>query len=99
MSLIYSIAERLGASRWWTTFYYGLVLSLWAILVVATTTGSNEGEEMGRIVAVASIVVGVISWPLIAFRVPRSVFVVLTAAAFAALVMYGVVAVRMASTR
>jgi hypothetical protein len=98
MSLVYSIAERLRASRWWATFCHGLVLCLWAILVLATSNNSSEAEEMGRVVAGASVVGGAISWPLIAFRIPRNLLVILTAGALTILVMYVVVAVRIALT-
>lgn len=96
ISLVYSLAEKAFGNRWWATLCYGMVIGLWAILATMATANSPEGKEIGMVVGGASLVVGAIAWPLIAFRIPRSLAAILTISALAAMVMYGVVAVRLA---
>lgn len=96
MSVVYSIAEKLCGGRWWATLCYGVAVCLWSAFLVAMTANSNEGKQVGQLIAVASLVVGAIGWPLFAFHIPRQPAKMLTVGALIALGMYAVVAVRMA---
>jgi hypothetical protein len=96
MSVVYSIAEKVVGNRWWSSLCYGAAVCLWAVFVVATSANSPEGEDIGKLIAIASLVIGALGWPLYAFCVPRGLAVSLTVGALIALVMYVVVAVRMA---
>jgi hypothetical protein len=98
MGVVYSLIEKACASGICAVISYFSILSLWAILMVALTAQSSEGAEIGQIVAIAHLLSGAISWPLFAFRIPRSMVVLISGTGLAVLVMYCVVAVRLAST-
>lgn len=97
MGFVYSIAEKLFATRLRTSLCYGAIVGLWAGLLFAGSNNSHEGAELFAFFAVVSLIAGAISWPLFAFRVPRSFVIVLTVSAVALLAMYGIVALRLAS--
>jgi hypothetical protein len=97
MGVVYSWVERTCASRICAFMSYCTILLLWGMVLVTLTAEAPEAAEIGRYLALAHVASGAISWPLFGFHIPRSIVVLISGVGVAVLVMYGIVAVRMAS--
>ena len=93
MGIVYSIAEKACATRVRASILYAAVVVLWTMLFVALSAQAKEGAELGRFLAFAHLVSGIVSWPLFAYRIPRSMVAAISAGGLAILIMYGIVAV------
>ena len=97
MGVVYSLVEKACASRVCVSIVYFAMLASWSMLLVALSAQAPEGAEIGRFVAVAHLLSGAISWPLFAFRIPRSMVKFISGTGLVVFAMYCVVALRMAA--
>ncbi len=96
---VYTVAEgiaRRAGRLWLRDLIYGAVLAAWCLFLWIGSRGGGEGAGILAYAVVASLIVGVLVYPLCRFRLPWLLIAVLSCASAGLLVMYCVVCERMA---
>ncbi len=98
LAIIYTVAESIGRRVGWTQlkdFVYAVLLAAWCLLLWAGSLGGGEGACILSAASVASLVIGLLTYPLCRFDAPRVLLVIMSCMGVLLLTMYCVVCVRM----
>lgn len=87
-------AQRLNL-RHLSGFTYSVVLAGWCALMWALSRRGGEGAELFVYFAVASLGIGLLTYPLCRFRIPRTFAVIISGMGGLIVIMYCFVSLRM----
>lgn len=102
LAIVYTVAEtiakRVGRMQI-RDVGYAAPLAAWILLLWAGSCAGGEGAEIGAYAAVASLIIGVLTYPLCRFRMPQALTVIVACLGVVLVAMYCVVYHRMAARR
>ena len=88
-----NIAQQVGRMR---LLVYAIVLAAWCLLLWAGSRAGGEGGDLLNCAAIASLVIGLLTYCLCRFSLPRVLVVIISCAGLLLLAMYCAVCVVMA---
>lgn len=97
LAAVYTVIERFAQRlnrRHLSGFTYAVVLAGWCALLWALSRRGGEGAELFAYSAVASLGIGLLTYLLCRFRIPRTFAVIISGMGGLIVIMYCVVALR-----
>jgi len=98
-AIVYTVTERIAQRVGRTQLrdsVYAILLAAWCLLLWAGSRGGGEGSGVLAFSAAASLVIGLLTYPLCRYKSPRVLVTIMSCTAVLLLAMYCVVCIRMA---